>query len=661
VNESSKNSRKLSRKQFLKRSGVVATGAGILGTGLLGILGSGKAPGFIYRLGYRPNVVWITWDAMRFDRAGFNGYRACSKKGLITLTPYLDKIAEQGNVFNNNICQSNLTNASVASFLSGAFTKEPSARRLEDPPEKGFLSLPSRIGMKVYNVTKSRRIYNLTEEAQNNLRLLANTYRDRTYEDNWTIAEVLSRSGYQTLAKVSTLLLNYPVHSYARGFQVYINSTHFKESGVSSLKSCLNLIRQHVKKNIPFFLWYHIYDPHTSLDAPEEFKRRIFTPRDKEHSRRLGIPIDWIPRSDNYDAQISFADNNTGILMEALQKEGYFAFDRDLFVFHADHGEDLGEDGHGFFHIGMYSKTTKVPLLIAGAGLPKGNTIDALTMNLDIAPTIAEMAGLRSKSTLPTSWEGKSLISVVTGAEDKVHDIALTRSRFLGALSLRTVDRSYIYRRLKDEISAPSKIDGFYPSGTIEFMGDSEDFFLRWPISEEISRDKENILTRVGVLNFGPGMPTPLSACYLGEKHHSLSNLGTLKFGDDGFCYLILEGGCKVSFLEDEWNSRCARGIPFSWGVEMIRETNGGSETVFSKKGISFALAPTPDFCQLFDLENDPEERFNLINERAYYSEANIFRHMTEDFLKGKEIAFEPDLEEYDKDELKALKALGYL
>lgn len=73
--------------------------------------------------------------------------------------------------------------------------------------------------------------------------------------------------------------------------------------------------------------------------------------------------------------------------------------DETLLVFTSDHGELLGEPARG----GLYGhgrplvpEVARVPLVFAGAGLPKGVERNMLTAGVDIAPTL--LAALGSKS-----------------------------------------------------------------------------------------------------------------------------------------------------------------------------------------------------------------------------------------------------------------------
>src|SRR5206468_2132382 len=79
----------------------------------------------------------------------------------------------------------------------------------------------------------------------------------------------------------------------------------------------------------PYFLWVHLYDPHTPYEPPPAYLRA--------HP------------GDPYSGEVAFADAQVARLIETLDRTG--AAPRTVIAALADHGEGLGdhgEDGHGY-------------------------------------------------------------------------------------------------------------------------------------------------------------------------------------------------------------------------------------------------------------------------------------------------------------------------
>jgi hypothetical protein len=98
-----------------------------------------------------------------------------------------------------------------------------------------------------------------------------------------------------------------------------------------------------------------------------------------------------------------YTDDVVRELIESLEPEPWFA--RTLVIITGDHGYDLGERGTSGQNSG-WREAVWVPLVIHGAHprLPRGGRDEPATL-LDIAPTVADLLGIRD----PTPWMGSSL------------------------------------------------------------------------------------------------------------------------------------------------------------------------------------------------------------------------------------------------------------
>ena len=294
----------------------------------------------------RPNIILITVDTTRADRVGFLG----SPRGL---TPNLDAVAKQGVVFTRAYSQVPLTTASHATILTGTY---PQFNRVNDfgaPLTKDLPYLPS----------------------------------------------VLHEHGYKTAAFVGSVILD-PVRGAApgfdRGFDVYDAGFSSRLPGTDRYKTeerrggevidhaLAWLSKQHMG---PFFLWVHLYDPHSPYDPPEPFKTRY--------------------ASDPYDGEIAYADSVLGKLLNQLRARGLY--DGAFIAMMSDHGEAFGEHGereHGIF---LYDETLHVPLLLKlPGGHPAGNRIEERVRLVDVAPTILQAAGVST----PQIMQGESLVAL---------------------------------------------------------------------------------------------------------------------------------------------------------------------------------------------------------------------------------------------------------
>jgi len=111
-----------------------------------------------------------------------------------------------------------------------------------------------------------------------------------------------------------------------------------------------------------------------------------------------------------WGALLSIDDLVAG-LVEALVDSG--VMDNTYFLFSSDHGYHLGQ-----FRIPMekmlpYETDIRVPFYIRGPGIKPGTHLTDMIANIDIAPTLVDLAGL----TVPPIMDGLSMKNILTGQQ----------------------------------------------------------------------------------------------------------------------------------------------------------------------------------------------------------------------------------------------------
>ena len=106
-------------------------------------------------------------------------------------------------------------------------------------------------------------------------------------------------------------------------------------------------------------------------------------------------------------------------VLDALAAVG--AADNAWLFFTSDNGVFLGEHRQAHGKNGPYDEATRVPLVASGPGARKGATVDRLALNIDLAPTFAEIAGAR----LPDFADGRSLLPLLAGGSRDWREEAL--------------------------------------------------------------------------------------------------------------------------------------------------------------------------------------------------------------------------------------------
>lgn len=323
----------------------------------------------------RPNLLLVVVDTLRPDHLSCYGYPRPT-------SPHLDALAARGIVFDDVVAQASFTMPSMATLFTGRL-----------PFEHGVRCHPSTLAS-------------------------ADT----------TLAERFRAAGYRTGAVVSNVLLSRQ-WGFAQGFDFYdvVAESPFGDAGRmlapralqrlgrgepadGTARTAARWLRRHAGS--PFFLWVHFIDPHFPYEAlprlARKFDRGDAAPYEELLARyargeigrgELAVGQRLAPEvlargTDRYDAEIAFADEGLGVLLDALEALGVAG--NTLVVVTADHGESLGEHGVNFAHtFTTYESLMRVPLVVAGAGVVGGGRrVSGQASLVDVAPTLLAAAGI---------------------------------------------------------------------------------------------------------------------------------------------------------------------------------------------------------------------------------------------------------------------------
>ncbi|WP_136617596.1 MULTISPECIES: choline-sulfatase [Mesorhizobium] len=165
--------------------------------------------------------------------------------------------------------------------------------------------------------------------------------------------------------------------------------------------------------------YWDLYEHCQALDPETGF---IAHDEQDAHSRRLYHASDYpafeitpeqVRRSRRgYFANISYVDDKLGELLDVLERTRML--DDTVILFCSDHGDMLGERGL-WFKMSFFEGSARVPLMIAGKGVRAG-LIETPVSNLDVAPTLCDLAGIDIAAIAPWT-DGQSLLPLTEGIE----------------------------------------------------------------------------------------------------------------------------------------------------------------------------------------------------------------------------------------------------
>jgi arylsulfatase A-like enzyme len=339
--------------------------------------------------GQRPSVLLIVIDTLRADHLGCYGYHRPT-------SPRLDALARTGVRFANARAPSSWTAPSVASILTGLYPA-------------------------VHGVERSTSV--LAAQVP-------------------TMAEAFRAAGYATAAFSSNPVFVSPVMGFGRGFDRFELVNGPPVSRNDALKMipvdpqfqrfvqvatadrmtdvALSWLAEHDGREAPFFAYVHYIDPHADYFPPAEYSARFGVAPDaplagvaqRQLLRSFRAPesaADLATLVGLYDAEVAFTDAHVGRLLDEAAERVRGPL---LVVVTADHGEEFGDHGGLGHGIRLWEEQLRVPLILSGAGVPPGQTLDTPASLVSLWPTLAELAGVRG----PAHAAGPSLARLVRRA-----------------------------------------------------------------------------------------------------------------------------------------------------------------------------------------------------------------------------------------------------
>ena len=367
----------------------------------------------------RPNVVLMHTDQQRWDTIG--------KVSPWAVTPNLDRLADEGVLFENAFCNSPVCMPSRQSMLSGRYPSVVgcATNGIEMPPDIECIhNILDLYGYHTANLGKlhfknhSNRDHREPHPSYGFDELVLSD-EPGCYDDAY-IKWVEARDPAQVEnCRCSTppAWEGPPVDKQPRGthepylFEGPEELTHTAFVADQTIET----IRRRAGRG-PFFAIAGFYAPHCPVNPPERFVDMIDPgalplPAMNDHERdRRGLSDDeWRKVRVYYHALVSHVDDQVGRILRALDETG--ERENTVVVFTSDHGDHLGD--HGLTAKGPpgYDSCSHVPMIVAGPGVKGGQRRRELVELVDLAPTLLDRCAIQS----PPFFQGRSFAPLLDG------------------------------------------------------------------------------------------------------------------------------------------------------------------------------------------------------------------------------------------------------
>lgn len=383
----------------------------------------------------RPNIILVTMDALTALDMEAYGY------GVPT-TPFISKWAKDATVFNRAYSSSNWTGPAAMSLITG---QRPWTHKVwflvrNNPVENYETGLPMTLkdyGYAVYGFVQNEYAHPDTLGAKN-----AFLIKDKHYTfwipSGWWFDKFANFFVDRPIVQEWLFETN-PIAERINDYRPDIRTTLQPSEIVYN--RFLEFIKNNSSGSRPFFAWLHVDAPHGHYLPPEPYmgvlgdaqKFNTYNKQEKsgllytEYPPQRQADVDILRK--RYDEFIMYSDKQFELFLLRLAKS--IDVSNTIIILSSDHGESFshGYRGHSSQH--LYEPLVHIPLIIKMPGRAKGEVIDSLVEQIDIAPTILKLAGIP----VPQWMEGRSLTPLF---EDKhleprpIFSMQLIKNRSLG-------------------------------------------------------------------------------------------------------------------------------------------------------------------------------------------------------------------------------------
>lgn len=402
----------------------------------------------------KPNILFLMTDQQRPDSLGCYG-------SDIAITPNLDKLAEEGVVFDNCYVQNPLCCPSRYSMLTGKYPHSHGVISNWYEPNKNELSFGHQLKRAGYQTALIGKMH-LTP------------WHDLFGFDGRIIAEA---KFHQSCPDDYERFLNKHGTSrkelYDKTSEEYINNATAVPSKVPQelhIDSFVGLsICEYIKKTDgPFCVFGSFLSPHNPYDPPapydelfvdKKFPERNMTKgevvrKPKEAYDYINNRLDWTYKTDeltkeqlhktkaNYYALNTLVDDWVGKIIDTLKEQGLY--DNTVIIYTSDHGDLLGDHGLVYKQC-FYEQSVKVPLIVHYPEKFKSKRVTDDVESIDLFDTFCELGNAFNGY----GSQGKSLVPLLEGHKDYIHKEAVFSENYFGRM-VKYKDYKMVYYVGKD-------------------------------------------------------------------------------------------------------------------------------------------------------------------------------------------------------------------
>lgn len=352
----------------------------------------------------RPNILFILTDDLRWNALGCMG-------NTQVLTPHIDRLAQQGVLFKNHFVTTSICCCSRASILTGQYVRRHGIGDFSKPftGEQWAETYPALLRQAGYRTGFIGKFGVGNDRAIHAMSRQFDYWRGLPGQGGNYFIEPGDPSRTHASARFGTQALEFL--DGQPGDQPFCLSISFTAPHARDQQP-----REFTPDDRDEALYADITIPQPATARDSYFERLPKSVQTSEARKRWHGRFDTAEKfqssTKDYYRLISGIDREVGRIMAELATRGLA--NNTVVIFTSDNGFALGDRGLADKWF-MYEESLRVPLILYDPRQPgeqRGRTENAMTLNIDFAPTLLEFAGL----TPPAGMQGCSLIPLMVNA-----------------------------------------------------------------------------------------------------------------------------------------------------------------------------------------------------------------------------------------------------
>jgi N-acetylglucosamine-6-sulfatase len=355
-----------------------------------GLLLAGLLPGRAFAAANRPpNMVFILTDDHRWDALSAMGHPFLQ-------TPHLDRLANEGILFENAFVTTSLCSPSRASFLTGQYAHTHGVVTNHTPWDNRNVTFLERLNAAGYETAFIGK-WHMPGDGLPALRgvdrfvSFTREGGQGVYYDCPLIIDGVetARPGRYITEDLTDLALDFITRKRRKPFCLYLShkAVHFGFRPPPHLKGRYRDVNLKLPPES---------DPWIPYTNGHAFVGAIF-------------PLDFLYR--NYCETVVSVDEQVGRILDALDAQGLA--ENTVVVYAGDNGHFWGE--HGLYDKRLaYEESIRIPFIVRYPRFIRdpGRRAQQMVLNIDLAPTLLELAGIVP----PAAMQGQSLVPILEDA-----------------------------------------------------------------------------------------------------------------------------------------------------------------------------------------------------------------------------------------------------